>query len=598
MAAEPLAPRRRAAAVLLFLLCLVLGCGSSVALAAPAPADPPGTHATYGPGSGKAPPEEWTGTQVGVDKQGNYCQLYRAQDCRPLKPSELPDTARTCVEGEPCANAEVRAVELRKLKDWRAKADHGAPDFAKLDGFLTTCVEKGDTFQSCLDRGAATYPAAARGPDDWVAGKISDAASDALQETASYIAKAVVWLLEEFANVFGVASSIDLGSKGVSNLAAIGSALSAVVATFLLLLQFGRVSMSHRGGPAATAVAGLVKWAAISSVYFLAVQTALTWSDAVSNWIVNYTFGKGGTNGDDAAEAMRAQLGRMFGGLISGRSAEGGASDALVAGDRVEAPAVGVIIVVGIVCILAIGALWVEILLRQAAILIFMATMPVILAGQMSEATRTWWPRARDTLVILILMKPLVMVCFSIGFFAMSPGRGVQNMIVGLVVFLMAIASWPVLATFVTPARISAGLGLAGGLFGSRSAGASAASSPAHLTGAGTVGGGAAYTRALEDEATAGAARGPRPESTRKPFWSHGLLEAGVRGPTDPQRLASVPNARKARNAQTDKRSQKVPDEPRARTARQSAALPVVRAERVPPPRGPHEGGPDPDQEV
>ncbi|MGW2562264.1 hypothetical protein ACWCXB_24005 [Streptomyces sp. NPDC001514] len=519
----PRTARGIAALVLLFLVCLALGLRPSAAEAAPAPTPPPvssdpaGTHASYGPDSGRLPPDEWSGVQAGVDSAGNYCQLYRAQDCVPLRSADLSQA-----DG---SDRELQALETRRLEEWRDKANRSAKDFDKLDAFLTTCVKGGDTFQECLARGARTYPAAAGGSQAWVAGKISDAASDALQETAGYIANAVIWLLEEFADVFGVASSIDLDGRGVGDLAAIGTALSAVVAVFLLLLQFGKVALSQRGGPAATAFGGLAKWAVISSVYLLAVQTALTWTDAVSNWIVNYTFGEGGTDGQDAADAMRTQLGRMFSGLIAGRAGTGG-KDALVVGDRVDAPATGVIIVLGIVCILAIGALWVELLLRQAGILILVALMPLILVGQMSDGTRSWWPRARDMLITLILLKPVVMICFSIGFFALSPGNGAQNLIVGLVVFLMACASWPVLAKFVTPARITAGLKL-DGLLGSR--GSTTAAHPAHLTGAGAVGGGAAYTRALETETTSGTAQMPRAQSTQRPFWSGQLLEARPR---------------------------------------------------------------------
>ncbi|MET8129370.1 hypothetical protein ABZV67_36150 [Streptomyces sp. NPDC005065] len=526
MPTEPI--RRRTPAVLVVLIalwCLALGAGGPSAYAEPT--DSKDTHASYGPDSGRAPPEEWQGSQAGVDGKGNYCVLYKADDCRPVTPGELPDSVRECPEqpaaSAACADAGRTATEKKKLEQWRSKSALTSAAEQKLNTFLTSCVDHGETFQGCYAKGTKTFPPDADRSTEWVAGKISDAASDALQETAGYIGNAVVWLLEEFSNVFGISSAIDLNSPGVSNVAGIASALSAVVATFLLLVQFGRVSLSRHGGPAATAIAGLAKWAVISSVYFIAVQTALTWSDAVSTWIVNYTFDDGGSGERDATSAMRQQLARMFSGLTTGAPQGQGS---LIKGDSVNPPAVGVVIVVGIVCILVIGALWVQILMRQAAILVLVATMPVVLAGQVSDTTRSWWPRARDALVVLVLVKPVIVIVFSIGFFAMRPGSGVQNMIVGLVVFLMACAAWPVLARVITPARLSAGAQLTSGLLGT----VGGTPHQAQATGAGAVGGGAAYTRALEREVTPTAAdAGAAQSSVKRAFWSSELREAGFK---------------------------------------------------------------------
>ncbi|MFE5029847.1 hypothetical protein ACFRAO_42830 [Streptomyces sp. NPDC056656] len=538
--------RRRTAAVLTLLVALwCLAVQGVTATSAHASVNAPqDTHASYGPDSGRPPPRKWQGQQTGVDTKGNYCLLYADDSCRPFTPDERPRSDQECSDSAsgagPCDDAVRKSTEERKLQEWRDKASPSAPGHQKLEAFLASCVDRGETFQACYAKGTKKYPPAADQSKDWVAGKLSEAASDALQETAGYIGTAVVWLLEEFSDVFSISSAIDLNTPGVSNIAGIATALSAVIATFLLLLQFGRVSLSRQGGPAATAILGLAKWAVISSVYFIAVQTALTWSDAVSTWIVNYTFQDGGSGKKNAADAMRDQLGGMFGGLTTS-SPQG----SLIKGDTVNPPAVGVVIVVGIVCILAIGALWVQILLRQAAILVLVATMPAVLAGQVSDSTRTWWPRARDALIVLVLLKPVIVVCFSIGFFAMRPGSGVQNMIVGLVIFLMACAAWPVLAKAVTPARLSAGVQLTGGLLGSLGIGNPGSAHRPQATGAGAVGGGSAYTRALEQEITptssdTGAAANP----AKKTFWTSDLREATSRSTR--RRTSATPSRARA----------------------------------------------------
>ncbi|WP_327330432.1 MULTISPECIES: hypothetical protein [unclassified Streptomyces] len=481
-------------------------------------ADHGGKHAEYGPP--EPPPEEWAadGDVAGIDTQGHWCVLdFGATDgdCGPAEAGDLPGTIGVCESADGnaarnCSETDRRQYENLRLDKWRKAYDQEQGNFDELNGYVTACVEKGGLFQQCLQDGQNTYPPEAKSPVSWAAGKISELASDALQEAARYIGKAVVWLLEEFAKIFNSSSTIDLSRTGIDSATGVMTTLSLVIATFLLLLQFGKVAVSQRGEPAATAVIGLAKWGVVSSVYVLATQTALSWSDAVSTWIINYTFEGGGSGEADATEAMQHQLGTLFGGLITGGGGAATVGTALITGEGVAAAAVGVIIVVGIVCILAIAALWLEVLLRQAGIMILVATMPVVLAGQLSDSTQEWWPKARNALIALILMKPMIVLCFAIGFGAMAEGQGVQNMFVGLVIFILACFAWPVLAKFMTFSTVGGGSAIASGLMSS--VGSSAASAAGgyrpEMGGAGAVGGGSAYTRALEQETAQTAASG------------------------------------------------------------------------------------------
>ncbi|MFD3538359.1 hypothetical protein ACFWUQ_02515 [Streptomyces sp. NPDC058662] len=392
--------------------------------------------------------------------------------------------------------------------------------FKLLNTSISDCVEGGRAFEGCRAIGVLKYPPPGDTPVDWIGGKLSQLASDALEEAARYVGRGVVWLLGEFARLFNRVSTIDLEKGGVEEVTAVMVTLSVTVAVFLMLLQFGKASVSHRGEPLATAFVGLAKWAVISSVYTIATQTALKWSDAVSDWIVNEAIGAPARTGGgkSAAEAMEARLGSLFGGLVAEGGAaaagDGGDGGVLVSGEGFSAPAVGVVIVVGIVCIVAIGALWVEILLRQAGIMLLVAAMPIVLAGQLSDATADWWPRARNALIALILMKPAIVTCFFLGIAAMSEdGVGMQNVLVGLVTFLLSCFCWPVLVRFLTFTTAGSANGI-GSTFGSlRAAGlypAAGGGYRAELAGAGSVGGGSAYTRALEQEAQP-APTGPDP---------------------------------------------------------------------------------------
>jgi hypothetical protein len=536
---------------LVVLLTAVLLCfGTSLSTAPAALAkDDPKYHLDYGPDDGKECPVDWSGgAPCGIDKQGNYCLYDEIDDddiCRMPEAGELPGSVGECEnaggEKSPeCSDEDWKALEQKKLDKWRQtnleavrNGKLSQADYDKWSKFLQKCVDKGTSFSACKEAAYQKYgPTGGQTLGDWVGKKISDLARDALEEAAQYIGNAVVWLLQSFADVFNKASVINLDSTGISQPMGIATALSAVIAVFLLLLQFGKVAISHQGGPAATAISGLAKWAVISAAYWTVTATALQLSDSLSTWIINYSFAGGGSTAGSASDAMKAQFGKMFGGLILGGGGAATAGGALITGQGVAASAVGVVIVIGVVCILAIGALWVEMLLRQAGIMILVATMPITLVGQMSDATKDWWPKARDALLALILMKPMITFCFAIGFFAIEQGEGVQNMIVGLVIFLMACFAWPTLAKFMTFSTLGAGAAMAGGLISSL--GSSAASMGGgyrpELGGAGAVGGGPGYTRALEKDNGQTQASGSNAQGGGG-FWTNESLKARMKGP-------------------------------------------------------------------
>ncbi|MFI1568478.1 hypothetical protein ACH4ZX_36585 [Streptomyces sp. NPDC020490] len=514
---------------LVVLLTAVLLCfGTSLSTAPVAMAkDDAKYHLDYGPDSGKQCPVDWSGgVTCGIDKQGHYCLYDEINDdsiCRMPEVGELPGTIGECEnaggEKSPeCSDGAWKAVQKKKLEKWRKdnieavrKGELKQADYDKWNGFLTKCIDdKGWSFSACKEAAYQKYgPIGGQTLGDWVGKKISDLARDALEEAAQYIGNAVVWLLQSFADIFNKTSVINLDSTGISQPMGIAMALSVVIAVFLLLLQFGKVAISHQGGPAATAISGLAKWVVILSAYWTVTTTALEFSDQLSDWIVNYGFhGASTADHGSASDALKAKFGEMFAGLIGSGSAAT-AGGALITGAGLDASAVAVVIVIGIVCILAIGALWVEMLLRQAGIMILVATMPITLVGQMSDATKDWWPKARDALLTLILMKPMITFCFAIGFFAIEQGEGVQNMIVGLVIFLMACFCWPAIAKFMTFSTLGAGAAMASGLM------SSVGSSASSMSGAGMVGGGSGYTRALErDNAQSGMGSGAKKDFT------------------------------------------------------------------------------------
>ncbi|MER6684560.1 hypothetical protein [Streptomyces olivaceoviridis] len=477
----------------------------------------------YGPP--KDPPEAWVkgGQAWGITVDGTYCILGEYDDCN-LEAGETPGTVKTCegAAGQPdtsCSKKEQQEFENKALADWQKK-NKGSANYDKINTFLVKCMKNHKFFTECQDEAALKYPPPATDPLEWVAGKVSEMASDAMKEAARYIGESVVWLLEMFSNAFDSWSTVNLADTGVSDMLGISLTLSVVLAVFLLIVQFGKVAVSQDGGPFATAATGLVKFGVILAVYVTATQVALTWSDEVSTWIINWSFKGGGSGKADAAEAMQAQLGELFSALTaSGGAAAGGG--ALITGGSVLANAVGVIIVIGILCIIAIAGLWIEMMLRQAAIMILVATMPIVLAGQMADSTREWWPKARNALIATILAKPAIVMCFGIGFSAATDANGVRNVLVGFVVFVLAGIAWPVLARFFVFTTNGDGNSAAGGIISSVGSSVSSMFGGYQVApgGAGVVGGGPGYTQALEEDNASVASSGSN-ATAGAGFWS------------------------------------------------------------------------------
>ncbi|MGW7119511.1 hypothetical protein [Streptomyces sp. NPDC054901] len=494
-------------------LLIVMASGTSTALAGAKPPDP------Y--------PPELTGLRVGIHKTtGEYCELDNNEECRPPKDCEdFPTDQRTVCIGEGSRDeADQRAKDLGDLRRWQ-EDDKKAPNHAKRNAIMTKCVEtEKKAFKLCMAVLDKEEPLPS--PIDvkaWVAGKVSELAAKALEEAAMILGNGVMWLLEKFADSFNEVSTIDLSKAGIGSMLGIMVGLSVVVAAFLLLVQFGKAGVSQNGGPIATAVIGLAKWAAILSVYLLATQVALNWSDTLSTEIISFVFDGG--DKQPASEVLKTRIGGLFGGLTGGAVVGG----ALVTGAGMASATIGVVIVISILCILAIAALWIEMIMRQAGLLILMVTMPIVLAGQMADSTRDWWPKARNAVIALILMKPMIVVIFAIGVKIMEDAQGIRNVIVGFVIFTTAAASWPVLARFMVFSTVGDGASSVGSQLGSVVGGMFGGNQSAP-SGAGTVGGGSGYTKALDADASASATDSGGGGGGGGSFWGKAIKGSGSGG--------------------------------------------------------------------
>ncbi|MGH2870057.1 MAG: hypothetical protein ACRDNK_21115 [Solirubrobacteraceae bacterium] len=91
------------------------------------------------------------------------------------------------------------------------------------------------------------------------------------------------------------------------------------------------------------------------------------------------------------------------------------------------------------------GALWVEMLLREIAVYVVVAMLPVVFAAMVWPARRVWAVRAVEVLVALILAKVAIVVVLALGGAALAHAgvSGISKLLAGLALILLgAFSPW------------------------------------------------------------------------------------------------------------------------------------------------------------
>jgi hypothetical protein len=101
----------------------------------------------------------------------------------------------------------------------------------------------------------------------------------------------------------------------------------------------------------------------------------------------------------------------------------------------------------GVLMVLGATALWIELVMREAAVYVVVLMLPLAFAALVWPARRAWAIRAVELLVALILSKFVIVAVLSLGGAAMDQiGHSVTTPIVGLVLVMMgAFAPWALL---------------------------------------------------------------------------------------------------------------------------------------------------------
>ncbi|GHJ45919.1 hypothetical protein Cs7R123_32610 [Catellatospora sp. TT07R-123] len=291
-------------------------------------------------------------------------------------------------------------------------------------------------------------------PGDIIDDVIGGAALNAWESVCKSFADAAVSLMKGFAGAFAAFPKIDLmaleGPYGIAKW--VGIALIAL----LLLVQVVRTAVTHDGSALATGVVGVGKAALAFAFTLWIAQAGLEAADEITEGIISRSFGD--------SDGLKERLTLLFqwGGPNPNQTL-------VVSGSLML-----ILSLVGIVLTLA---LWFEMLLRQGAILVLLATAPIAAAGLVSESTRSWWSKMCAATIQLIVLKPVIALVFAIGFGVLSPPAGtgpsepvkvqdLTTLLAGMLILLMAVVAWPVIARFFTFTTVHVGSGGMAGLLG------------------------------------------------------------------------------------------------------------------------------------
>jgi len=117
------------------------------------------------------------------------------------------------------------------------------------------------------------------------------------------------------------------------------------------------------------------------------------------------------------------------------------------------------VFLVGLFVIGAAFALWIELLLREAAVYVIVLMLPLAFAAFVWPARRLWAIRAVELLVALILSKFAIVAVLSLGGSAISATGSLTGLMAGAVLIMLAAFSPWVLIRLIPLAELASGVG-------------------------------------------------------------------------------------------------------------------------------------------
>ena len=357
---------------------------------------------------------------------------------------------------------------------------------------------------------------------------VSAGSSDVLSAFSNWVVSGAVWLLGQIGAVLNATTSVDLGAAWFTGHYRLMAGLAAVVVLPLLLVSvLQAVYRQNAGILVRSALVQLPLALVLTAVAVQLVQLALGATDSMSTMIASGT-------GADLQSAL-SNLAGVLGALAT-------SGDAVV-------PAF--IVLLGALLIVAGSLLlWVELLVRAAAVYAAVLFLPLALASLVWPAVAHWCRRLVDTLVALVLSKFVIVAILSLAVGAVGASSAtLPSVLAGGALLLLAAFSPFTLLRLIPMVEAGAVHHLEGArhrvqqAFGSlpRSAASYALAQLAPMPALGAAGTGA--SAALEAPGGAEATGSPmaRAQANGSPGEHLGGDEAGATNDALPSELGGIP---------------------------------------------------------
>lgn len=267
---------------------------------------------------------------------------------------------------------------------------------------------------------------------------LNPAASDVSSASNSELQQLFSWWLE-WPSVSVSASDFGLDAPPMW--------IAEVVAIILLMQQGVRMIMRRKGAPLMQAVEGLLKFAFMVAAGEGLLASLLAGGDAMTTWILNTGFGCPASGCDNSTLAS---------GLTAGFSVSNAGAAALLE------------VVFGVLLMLVGFIQLVLLIIRQSAIPIQAAMIPIAAAGQIGDGKpQQWQGKLWGSMLGVILYKPIAAFVIAIGYREVTTASGFRELITGFVTLTLSIFSLPSMVKLFAPiVGAASGAGGGGGLLG------------------------------------------------------------------------------------------------------------------------------------
>jgi hypothetical protein len=254
-------------------------------------------------------------------------------------------------------------------------------------------------------------------PLDWAGCAAQRVATGIWDSICQGFADAAADMMRGFGAFFTGATSINLAASGYAGTYRLLLAAAAGVAVIVLCLQVGLSVLRRDGSGVARGVTGALQAGVAAAAVVALVQALLDAADQLTAGIV----------GDPATyDDLGTRLYLVF------------RTD-----NNLAAP---LLLIFGVLGVLVSLVLYLEMIARQAAIVVLVATSPIAMAGLLGGETRSWFRKTATWLGMLIALKPVVAAIFAVALDTTATATGINGVLSALMTLAIAAFAWPALA--------------------------------------------------------------------------------------------------------------------------------------------------------